>query len=224
MAVIEAALGLTGGLGGLLGNRMTLIVEGGIDALILMKLSGLLTKGNKIGLSDRVYMWPAEGASKTPMYAGFAIGQKWDAAVLLDTDRAGKEAKDKIDKLYVKMLAAAGQQHFRVLMLGDAAKINKTDAGIEDIFPDDFYLDCVNGAYGVSIKLDDLPVDGSDMIADRVEKVLQMKHGYKELDKQRVVGELLKRFDGWKAIDDLPGDTAAHAEALFNKINNAFGA
>jgi hypothetical protein len=81
----------------------------------------------------------------------------------------------------------------------------------------------VNAAYGVLIKPDDLPKDGSDMIASRVEVVLQKKYGQKELDKQRVIGELLNRFDGWKKVEDLPGDTAARAEALFTAINTAFG-
>lgn len=42
MAVIELSLGLTGDMSGLLGTRQTLIVEGGDDALILHKLSGIL--------------------------------------------------------------------------------------------------------------------------------------------------------------------------------------
>lgn len=223
MAVIEAALGLTGSLGGLLGNRKTLIVEGGIDALILMKLSGILARGKKTGLSERIYLWPAEGASKTPMYAAFAIGQKWDAAVLLDSDDAGMKAKKKISELYLKGLADADLKKFRVLMLKDAAKIKKNEVGIEDLFPDDFFLDCVNVAYGVLITLDDLPKDGSDMIAPRIETVLQKKYGMTELDKQRVIGELLNRFDGWKNVEDLPTDTATRAETLFTAINTAFG-
>jgi hypothetical protein len=55
MAVIERSLGLTGDLSGMLGNRQVLIVEGGTDALILQKLSGLLSKNGK-GLSDQVYL------------------------------------------------------------------------------------------------------------------------------------------------------------------------
>ena len=59
-----------------------------------------------------------------------------------------------------------------MFMLGSAAGINKTDAAIEDFLGDKFYLDCVNAAFGVAIKDSDLPVDGSDMIAKRVESVL----------------------------------------------------
>src|SRR5262249_43158923 len=86
MMVIEARLGLSGGMSGLLGNRQTLIVEGGDDAIILQKLSGVLSRAQREGLSDRVYLFPADGAPKTPMYAGFLIGQSLDAAVLLDSD------------------------------------------------------------------------------------------------------------------------------------------
>ncbi|WP_160987511.1 ATP-dependent nuclease [Novosphingobium silvae] len=98
MAVIEQSLGLTGDQSGLLSNRQVLIVEGGDDAVILHKLSGLLKAAGKEGLSDRVYLWPAHGASKTPMYAGFAIGQGWDAGVLLDSDEAGNKANSALTK------------------------------------------------------------------------------------------------------------------------------
>ncbi|MGH7182705.1 MAG: ATP-dependent nuclease, partial [Nitrospiraceae bacterium] len=147
MAVIEMSLGLSGDMSGLLGNRQTLIVEGGDDALILQKLSALLkTENSKNGLSDRIFLWPSRGAPHTPMYAAFAIGQKWEAGVLLDTDAAGQEAKKKIDELYLSKIAAEDKGRFRVLMLGNTADIKKTDASIEDLFPDDFYLQCVNSA------------------------------------------------------------------------------
>ena len=96
MAVIERCLGLTGDLGGMLGHRQVFIVEGGSDALILYKLSGLMSAAGKVGLPDRVYLWPAGKASNTPMYAAFAIGQKWDAGVLLDSDAAGNAAREKL--------------------------------------------------------------------------------------------------------------------------------
>jgi energy-coupling factor transporter ATP-binding protein EcfA2 len=220
MMVIEAALGLSGSLSGLLGNRQTLIVEGGIDALLLQKLSGILEKSGKTGLSDRIYMFPAESASKTPMYAALLVGNKWDAGVLLDTDQAGKDAKKKVSELYLPKLADG--QKFRVLMLGDAAGLTKTDAAIEDLFPDDFYIECVNEAYGVAIKDADLPLDGNTQIANRVEAVLVSKHGKSKLDKELVMGVLLRRFDGWSKLTDLPAGTAARAEKLFGTINAAF--
>jgi hypothetical protein len=223
MAVIELSLGLTGDMSGLLGTRQTLIVEGGDDALILYKLSGILRSDGKAHLSDRIYLWPARGAPKTPMYAAFAAGQGWDSGVLLDTDPEGQAAKKKIDELVLKDLAAGRRARFRVLMLGHAADIKKTDAAIEDLFDDQFYIDCVNTAFGIAIKPEDLPADGSDMITKRVEVVLVRRYGHKELDKRRVMSEILTRFDGWEKVADLPKGAAAKAEKLFKAINNAFG-
>ena len=222
MAVIELSLGLTGDMSGLLGTRQTLIVEGGGDAHILHKLSGILRGADKAHLSDRIYLWPAHGASKTPMYAAFAVGQGWDSGVLLDTDSEGHAAKNKIEELTLKGLADEQKARFRVLMLGKAAGIKKTDAAIEDLFDDQFYIDCVNTAFGIAIKVEDLPADGSDMITKRVEAVLVARYGHKEFDKRRIMEEILRRFDGWKGISDLPKDTAARAETLFTAINNAF--
>ena len=223
MAVIELSLGLIGDMSGLLGTRPTLIIEGGDDALILHKLSGILRGEGKPYLSDRIYPWPASGAQKTPMYAAFTVGQGWDSGVLLDTDLEGQAAKKKIDELVLKELAAEQKARFRVLMLGNAAGINKTDAAIEDLFDDQFYINCVNATFGIAIKLGDLPVDGSDMITKRVETVLVERYGHKELDKRRVMSEILRRFDGWGKVADLPEGTAAKAEKLFKAINSAFG-
>jgi hypothetical protein len=220
MMLIESRLGLSASMQGLLGNRQTAVVEGGDDALILQKLSGLLVKSGKPGLSERIYLWPAHGASKTPMYAGFLVGQKFDAAVLLDSDKEGHEAKAKIQELYLKEQTGDAAK-FRVLMLKEAAGITKNEPAIEDIFPDAFYLDCVNAAYRYTIKLEDLPEDGSDQITKRLEAVLRSRYG-QGLDKRRVMAEMLRRFDQWKKLEELPGDTAKHAEKLIAKINQAF--
>jgi hypothetical protein len=222
MAVIELSLGLTGDMSGLLGTRQTLIVEGGDDALILHKLSGILRGEGKPHLSDRIYLWPARGAPKTPMYAAFAVGQGWDSGVLLDSDGEGEAAKKKIQELTLKDLAEEQKARFRVLMLGKVAGIKKTDAAIEDLFDDQFYLDCVNAAFGIAIKSEDLPADGSDMITKRVAVVVTGRYGHKELDKRTVMAEILRRFDKWEKISDLPKGTAARAEKLFQAINSAF--
>jgi hypothetical protein len=222
MAVIEMSLGLTGNMAGLLSNRRTLIVEGGDDALLINKLSAVLRTSGKEGLSDSIYLWPAQGAPNTPMYAAFAIGQGWDSGVLLDSDQAGNQAKKKIEGLYLKDLAKEKLQRFRVFQIGAAAKINKTDAAIEELFTDEYYLEMVNTAYGVKIEMTELPKDGSDMITKRLEPVMKMKYGY-EFDKGRVVAEMLKRFDKWREAKDLPTGTADRAEQLFKTINAAFG-
>ena len=223
-AVIEIALGLTGELSGLLGSRQTLIVEGGDDALVLRKLSGLLAIAKKTHLSERIYLWPAHGAPNTPMYAAVAVGNGWDAGVLLDTDAEGELARNKIKDMVLKKVAEDNRSKFRVLMLGESAGIDKNNAAIEDLFEDEFYIDCVNAAFGLAIKDADLPVDGSDMITKRIERFLVKSHGHEKLDRRRVMREILRRFDTWKKIGDLPVGTAERAEKLFNKINTVFAA
>ncbi|PUB83983.1 MAG: hypothetical protein DBP02_10130 [gamma proteobacterium symbiont of Ctena orbiculata] len=222
MAVIESALGLTPDLSGMLGNRKVLIVEGGTDALILSKLSGLLTKSGRVGMSDHIYMWPAQTSTKAPMYAAFAIGQRWDAGVLLDTDDAGHQAHEKIKDMNLKDYSDETEHEFRVFMLGETAGVKKTDVAIEDLFPDEWFLECVNHAYGLALKLEDLPKDGSTLIAKRVEIALKQHQG-RDLKKKDVVVEMLKEFDTWTTISDLPTDTADNAERLFKKVNDAFG-
>jgi hypothetical protein len=154
------------------------------------------------------------------MYAAFAIGQRWDAAVLLDSDEEGHESRKKITAMNIKEFAESNGK-FRVLMLGDAAGIKKTDVAIEDLFPDDCFREWVNRAYGVAIRNEDLAVDGSTLISKRVEKVLKERHG-KDLDKRKVLTEMLREFDGWTKLSDLPRGTAIAAEKLFKAINSAF--
>ena len=214
MAVIEMSLGLTGKMSGLLGNRKTLIVEGGDDAIIINKLSAVFKANNKEGLEDTIYLWPAQGAA-------FAIGQKWQSSVLLDSDEAGLAAKKKIGELFLKRLSESEGNNFQVITIKDAAGKSKTDAAIEDLFPDDFYLDLVNETYGINIRMEDLPVDGSDMNTKRIEKVLKEKYG-RDLDKGRIMGKLMNKFRSWNKLNDLPKGTADKAEKLFSKINSAF--
>lgn len=221
MMVIEAQLGLSGAMGGLLGSRQNLIVEGGEDAMILHKLSGLLSKSGREGLSDRIFLIPAQSASKTPMYAGFMIGNGLDAGVLLDSDDAGNKAKKKITDLYLKQLADQQSIRFRTIMLNDATGMGQNEASIEDLFSPEFYLECVNEAYGTNIAVNELPTDGSDMIVKRVELVLKAR-GFSGLDRQRLVAPMMKRFDKMSTLDDLPAGTAEKAGKLVAAINRNF--
>ena len=50
------------------------------------------------------------------------------------------------------------------------------------------------------------------MITKRVETVLVQHYGHKELERRRVISEILRRFDGWQKVADLPAGTAAMAE------------
>jgi hypothetical protein len=222
MAVIETSLGLTGDMSGLMANRKSLIVEGGDDALILQKLSLLLAAHGKTSLADDIYLWPVLGALQTPMYAAFAIGQKWQSGVLLHSDAAGENARKKINELFLSRQAETDAKRFRVIMLKQAAHIGKGEVGIEDLFPDEFYLALVNAAYRIQIQMGDLPADGSAMIARRIEQVLVSTYGCSGLDKGAVLAHILRAFETWRSIGDMPPLTVSRAELLFEKINFEF--
>lgn len=153
------------------------------------------------------------------MYAVFLIGNKWPGGVLLDKDPEGLAAKKKIEELYLKEIAESSDSRLPILLLGDAAGIAKTDAAIEDLFPDDFFRELVNRAYGINIADGDLPEDGSTLISKRVESVLKARFG-QELDKKRVLRELMREFAKWRTASDLPPHVADRAETLFKKINS----
>lgn len=222
MMVIEQALGLSSSMTGLLGIRQNLIVEGGEDAVIIQKLSGILERAGESGLSERVFLIPANGASKTPMYAGFMVGNKLDAAVLLDSDPAGHAARKKILELFLGDVSKENETKFRVLMLGDAAGIKQNESAIEDLFPPAFFLECVGSAYKIRITEADLPLDGGDQICKRVEAVLQQRGISQSLDKKRVLAEILQRFDVITKVEDLPDGTREKAKKLISSINTAF--
>ena len=99
------------------------------------------------------------------------VGNEWDAGVLLDSDAAGLEARKKITEMYLDKLSAESNSKFRVMMK-DATGITQNECAIEDLFPVDFYLECVNEAYGSNLIPDDLPTDGSDQLCKRVEFAL----------------------------------------------------
>lgn len=221
MMVIEAALGLTGNMAGLLGSRQNLIVEGGDDVMILNKLSSLLRRSGGDGISDRIYLLPAQGASKTPMFASFIVGNGWDGGVLLDSDMAGEQARKKIEDTLLKDLAEEQRSAFRVLMLGKATGSSNNEFAIEDLFPEQFYLDCVNEAYSANLEVSELSVEGSDQIVKRVDVALKAK-GRGNLDKQRVMKAMQGRFNTMRSADDLPDGTSKLAKKLFDKINKTF--
>ena len=158
------------------------------------------------------------------MYAAFALGHRWDSGVLLDSDPEGLAAKKRIEELVLMEATTQKTSKFRTLMFGPAAGLRRADCSIEDLFDDEFYLNCVNATFGVSIKEADLPNSGPEMITKRVEAVLVRRYGHNQLDRRRVMTEILRRSDGWKKAPDLPRAVGDRAEKLFSTINEAFSA
>ena len=220
MAVIEARLGLNGDRSQFLDHRQSLIVEGGDTAMLLRQLSELLDRSGKEGLSSRIHIWAAEDSSKMPMYVEYLLGRGCSAAILLDSDPEGQRARDRIEAMFAKQGGEGPRP--RVVMMADAMGIQASEVGLEDLFPVEFYLDCVNKAYGLALQGTDLPVDGSPQVADRVARALRSQHGHEAFDKFPVLTELWRRFESWKRLSDMPDSAGNRAERLVKSINRAF--
>ena len=78
--------------------QRNLIVEGVDDFWIITELSRLFERSNLPSLPADIFITPAGGASEAVYLATFMIGQKLDVIVLLDSDKAGQDAKDKLVK------------------------------------------------------------------------------------------------------------------------------
>ena len=92
---------------------------------------------------------------------------------------------------------------------------------IEDIFPVEWYLECINETYNTNLSEDLLPIDGNDQIVKRVESVLKERGRIAKdasIVKGPVLAEMQRRFEDMHEVKDLPKGTAALAKKLISKI------
>ena len=140
-----------------------LVVEGVSDLLYIQTVSALLQDRQKCGLSAKWTVTPVGGADKVPTFVALVGAQtNLNVAVLIDYQ---KKDRQTIENLYKRKLL----KKKRVLTFADYIKSNEAD--IEDMFAPEFYLVLVNGAFGVSIALTDLP-DNHPRILCRIEQHL----------------------------------------------------
>jgi predicted ATP-dependent endonuclease of OLD family len=210
MMVIEASLGLSPEMSGLLGNRRTLIVEGQDDSTILRKLSGILEAAGEPCIPENVFLWPAQGATKAPMYAGFILGHEWKGGALFDGDEEGRKAKDKIRALY-----KFEENCFFVAHISDAFADKDTPRTIEDILGEELYLDAVGESYRIRIDPNDIKGDAARSMVKRIDDELRKNRGLSGLDKARVMSAIFKKFSAWKSLSDLPKQTKENASRVF---------
>ena len=104
------------------------------------------------------------------------------------------------------------------ILLGDAVGASG-DFAIEDLFPEDFYLESVGETYP---GLNEITLQGEDMLWSRVERALKKK-GIKNRNKGSVAKRLRKRLSSMKNASELPPETKEKAIKLFQTIRKAFG-
>ena len=217
--VLQAALGMDASQSCLVAQR-NLVVEGVNDYWILTELSSLLKRDGKNGLPDDLHMSVAGSASETVHLSAFMIGQSLDVVTLLDSDQEGRKAQDKLVKAWLDRYKTAQTE---VILLGDA--IGATgDFALEDLFPDYFIMNIVREVYGrelASAGIDDITLQGEDMLWKRIERFMETK-GIK-ITKGAIATRWRKKLSNMRGASELPDETKEKAIKLFQKIREAFG-
>jgi 5S rRNA maturation endonuclease (ribonuclease M5) len=217
--VLQAALGMSGSSSYLVAQR-NLVVEGVDDFWILTELSGLMRRAGKTYLSEDVLITPAGGAAEAAYIATFMIGQKLDVIVLLDSDKAGGETRDKLVK---KWLTRYQSSKSNILSLGECVGKNNREFSIEDIFHDDFYIQRVREVYEKELRLagaTNIKLVGNDQLCKRVERFFA-EHDIL-FNKGRVAKVLRSQLSRMNKIDELPNETQEMAINIFTKISAIF--
>jgi hypothetical protein len=139
-----------------------LLVEGPSDLIYLQLFSDAAASKGKTELDRRWIIVPVGGADKISTFLSLLGANHLNVGVLMDVSSK--------DKQRIQNLQATG-------LLGQSNLVQiseftgKREADIEDLFEPDFYLELVNGAYGLAKKLTatSLPT-GGPRIVKRIEE------------------------------------------------------
>ncbi len=217
---LQAALGMRANQSYLVSQR-NLVVEGADDYWILTELSNLLQRTDKPCLPDDVMVTAAGGAPEIVHMATFMIGQNLQVVSLFDSDDEGRKAEEK---LRTKWMTRYKDAKSTTLLLGNAVG-EKNDFTIEDLFPQNYYLDKTKQSHkqklkGASHEEDDLKISGDGPILPRIEQACQAL-GI-DFNKGSVAKLIRKDLVKMSKTSDLPDGTEKKTESLFRAINKAF--
>jgi energy-coupling factor transporter ATP-binding protein EcfA2 len=214
---LQSALGMSASTSYLVAQR-NLVVEGVDDFMILTELSNLLIRSGLTGLPEDVHVTAAGGASEAAYLATFMIGQNLDVVVLLDSDKAGSDAADKLIKSW---LTRYGKGHSQVLKIGDVLGV-AGECATEDLFPDAFYLEKTQAVYGQRLSaagISQLTLEGDGQLVKRVERALnKVDIPFNKGSVAKLIrSAILKMAD----VNSLPAETKDRAQRLVAAITQA---
>lgn len=215
---LQAALGMSGSNSYLVAQR-NIVVEGADDYMILSALSELLARSGEEGLPEDVLVTAAGGASEAAYITTFMIGQKLGVVVLLDSDRSGEVARDKLVKSWLTKYKGTESQ---VLCLGEVFDMGNQEFAIEDLFPEDFYLARVKEVYSKQLSTADDPelkLVGPGQLCKRVSRALEERNI--QYNKGSVAKRLRRDLSRMKDATELPPTTKKYATKLIAKLTAA---
>ena len=219
---LQAALGMQASQHYLVSSK-NLLVEGASDYWIIAELSRILEREEHTCLPSDVMITAAGGASEIVPLATFMIGQELRVVALFDSDSAGKRAEEK---LRMEWITSYKGTHAKTLLIGDAIPRKKSTVTIEDIFPEEYYLEVVRESHSEKLLSKDLgrdsiSVDGSGPILPRLNQCFE-RIGV-EFNKGSAAKRIRRDLIRSSKIDDLPNGLAERAEDLMTALRDAFG-
>lgn len=215
---LQAALGMSGSQSYLVAQR-NVVVEGADDYMIITELSQLLLRSGQDALPEDVMVTAASGASEAAYVATFMIGQGLGVVVLLDSDRAGEVARDKLVKSWLTRYKGKETQ---VLSLGAVVGAGDREFSIEDLFTDDFYLARVKEVYSKQLAAAgvETPVlQGGGQLCKRVERA--MSEAGVPFNKGSVAKRIRSHLGKMKDTSELPSETKERAVKLIAALTKA---
>ena len=188
-------------------SKRQLVVEGITDYFILKAMNGLLSDLKKEKLREDAIIVPSGGVSKLMPLAAMLKGQNVEIRVLLDGDDPGiKKGEEIKNRLLIESFFVSSYT-------------NGKGTDIEDMFPQEIYVDAVKKAYNLTelILSED---DGSSSIVPKIKNALNNK-GISSLEKMKPAQILIEwvRTAPEKFTDST---TISSFENLFKDINKSW--
>jgi hypothetical protein len=205
---LDAALGIAASSSYLLAPR-NLVVEGESSGAILAELSNLFIRSGLEGLPDDVSIVAAADAAQAAYVATLMVGRGLEVVVLL----AGSEPASLVDRWLSRYNSAV------------AAEVASLGAfGLDEIFPEDFYLEIVRRIYRKQLaaaNVKRLDPRGEGPLARRVERALA--DAGVPFQPRLVANQIRSSLIRMKSVDELPPETRGKAERALKAAAALFG-
>jgi predicted ATP-dependent endonuclease of OLD family len=193
-------------------SKQQVIVEGLTDYWVFKSINEVLGIKNRKMLYREIALVPAGGIERLMPLASLLMGHDVEIAVLLDGDAPGRRAGKKVKE----GLLCGKENH--CIFIGDIT--GNRDAELEDIFPEDYYLEIVKQAY-VGLEISFSPEEKRiPKLTKRTEAFFQ-RNNLGEFEKWRPARVILDKIG--KDPDTIPPSTLEYVEAIFNRLNAIFG-
>ena len=218
---LQAALGLSMSQSLFVGKQ-NLVVEGVTDFWLIQTMSETLRSSAAECLDEQIVVTPAGGATKAAYVSTILRGQELDVIILLDSDKEGRQAKEKL--IHQRFI-----ENRQILSVGQAIG-REVDVEIEDLFPDEFYLKFVNEAY--RHELNGTPLTIEEVRRSRLPRLVQKisdaflardlkdEKGSSTFRKGRVDKRIMSELPKIDT-DELPSELVNNFSSLFSLINQA---